>query len=78
MKARNTKADLTIDFEATGGCKEAKVRRFERICGWEGNSAVVQATSVGRWRRWTKESEVPFVKVGFGYWSSVEGGVGIE
>ena len=78
MKARNTKADLTIDFESAGGCKEAKVRRFERICSWEGNSAMVQATGVGGWRRWTKESEVPFMKVGFGYWSSVEGGVRIE
>jgi hypothetical protein len=78
VKARNAEADLTIDFKAAGGCEEAKVRRFERICGWEGDSAMVQATSVGRWRWRTKESEVPFVKVGFGDWGSVEGGVGIE
>jgi hypothetical protein len=78
MKARNAEADLTIDFEAAGGCKEAKVWRFERICDWEGNSAMVQAAGVGRWRWRTKESEMPFVKVGFGDWSSVEGGVGIE
>jgi hypothetical protein len=78
MKARNAEANLTIDFEAAGGRKEAKVRRFERICGWEGNSAMVQAAGVGRRRWWTKESEVPLVEVGFGNWSSVEGGVGIE
>jgi len=78
MKARNAEADLTIDFEAAGGCEEAKVGRFERICGWEGDSAMVQATGIWRWRWWTKESEMPFVKVGFGDWSSVEGGVGID
>jgi hypothetical protein len=78
VEARNAETDLTIDFEAAGGSEEAKIRRFERICGWEGDSAMVQATGVGRWRRWAKESEVPFVKVGFGDWSSVKGGVGIE
>ena len=78
MKARNAEADLTIDFKTAGGGEEAKVRRFERICGWEADSAMVQATGVGRWRWWTKESEVPFMKVGFGDWGSVEGGVGID
>lgn len=74
MVARDTQADLAVDFEAAGGCEEAEGGGSERVGRWEGYAAMVDAGAVGGWRGRAGEGEVPVVEVCVGDGGGVEMG----
>jgi hypothetical protein len=63
MVSRDAEADLAVDFEAAGGGEEAEGWRAERVCGWEDDTAVVDAAGVRGWWGWAGNCEVPVVEV---------------